>query len=55
MSRTAHTASRPLQAKRQPPPDGAHAFDERTSLDDLRRCTLTIAALIADWSGTAPR
>ncbi len=33
----------------------AHGFDERTSLEDLRRCTLTIAAFIADWCGTRPR
>lgn len=33
----------------------AHGFDERTSLEDLRRCTLTIAAFIADWCGTQPR
>ncbi len=38
-----------------PKGERAHAFDERTSLDDLRRCTLTIAVFIADWSGTAPR
>jgi acetylornithine deacetylase len=38
-----------------PKGEGAHAFDERTSIEDLRRCTLTIAAFIADWCGTAPR
>ena len=35
--------------------EGAHAFDERTSIEDLRRCTLTIATFIADWCGTVPR
>jgi acetylornithine deacetylase len=29
----------------------AHGFDERTSLADLKTCTLTIAAFIADWCG----
>ena len=38
-----------------PKGEGAHAFDERTSIEDLRRCTLTIAAFIADWCGTSPR
>jgi acetylornithine deacetylase len=38
-----------------PKGEGAHAFDERTSLDDLRSCTLTIAAFIADWCGLRPR
>ncbi len=38
-----------------PKGEGVHAFDERTALDDLRRCTLTIVAFIAEWSGTAPR
>ena len=38
-----------------PKGEGAHAFDERTSVEDLRRCTLTIAAFAADWCGTAPR
>lgn len=33
----------------------AHGFDERTSLEDLRHCTLTIAGFIADWCGTRPR
>jgi len=33
----------------------AHGFDERTSIEDLRRCTLTIASFIADWCGLAPR
>ncbi len=35
--------------------EGAHAFDERTSLADLRTCTLTIAAFIAGWCGVQPR
>lgn len=34
-----------------PKGEGAHAFDERTSLADLKTCTLTIAAFIADWCG----
>ena len=34
--------------------EGAHAFDERTSLADLRLCTRTIAAFIADWCGLRP-
>lgn len=38
-----------------PKGEGAHAFDERTSIEDLRRCTLTIAAFIADWCGLTPR
>jgi acetylornithine deacetylase len=38
-----------------PKGEGAHAFDERTSIEDLRRCTLTIAAFIADWCGLKPR
>lgn len=38
-----------------PKGEGAHGFDERTSLADLRCCTLTIAAFIADWCGLAPR
>ena len=38
-----------------PKGEGAHAFDERTSLADLRTCTLTIAAFIADWCGLGPR
>ncbi|MGG5886100.1 ArgE/DapE family deacylase [Falsiroseomonas sp. HC035] len=33
----------------------AHGFDERTSLEDLRTCTLTIAAFIADWCGVRAR
>ncbi|NKC33779.1 ArgE/DapE family deacylase [Falsiroseomonas selenitidurans] len=33
----------------------AHGFDERTSLADLKTCTLTIAAFIADWCGVRPR
>jgi acetylornithine deacetylase len=31
---------------------GAHAFDERANLPDLKRTTLAIAAFIADWCGT---
>lgn len=38
-----------------PKGEGAHAFDERTSLADLRTCTLTIAAFIADWCGVRER
>jgi acetylornithine deacetylase len=38
-----------------PKGEGAHAFDERTDLEELRRCTLTIAAFIADWCGVVPR
>jgi acetylornithine deacetylase len=34
-----------------PKGEGAHAFDERTDLDHLRRTTLAIAAFIADWCG----
>ncbi|MDB5316590.1 MAG: putative peptidase family protein [Rhodospirillales bacterium] len=34
-----------------PKGEGNHGFDERTSLEDLRRCTLTIAGFIADWCG----
>jgi len=35
--------------------EGAHAFDERTSLPDLKACTLTIAAFIAEWCGVRDR
>lgn len=38
-----------------PKGEGAHAFDERTSLADLRTCTLTLAAFIAAWCGVRPR
>jgi acetylornithine deacetylase len=38
-----------------PKGEGAHAFDERTSLADLATCTLTIAAFIADWCGVRKR
>lgn len=31
--------------------EGAHAFDERTNLEALRRTTLTIAAFVAEWCG----
>jgi acetylornithine deacetylase len=37
-----------------PKGEGAHAFDERTRLDHLKRTTLSIAAFIADWCGTRP-
>lgn len=33
----------------------AHGFDERTSIEDLRKCTLTIATFIADWCGLRAR
>ena len=33
----------------------AHGFDERTSIEDLRTCTRTIAAYIATWCGLRPR
>jgi acetylornithine deacetylase len=38
-----------------PKGEGAHGFDERTSLADLETCTLTIAAFIADWCGVRER
>lgn len=38
-----------------PKGEGAHAFDERTSIEDLRSCTLTITAFIADWCGLRER
>jgi acetylornithine deacetylase len=38
-----------------PKGEGAHAFDERTSLAELERCTLTLAAFIADWCGVRER
>ena len=34
-----------------PKGEGAHAFDERTNLAELRTCTLTLASFIADWCG----
>ncbi len=34
-----------------PKGEGAHDFDERTSLADYETCILTIAAFIADWCG----
>lgn len=34
-----------------PKGEGAHAFDERTNLDHLRKTTLAIAAFVADWCG----
>jgi acetylornithine deacetylase len=33
----------------------AHGFDERTSIEDLRTCTRTIATYIATWCGLRPR
>jgi acetylornithine deacetylase len=38
-----------------PKGEGNHGFDERTSIEDLRRCTLTMAKFIADWCGVIPR
>ncbi|MBR0642125.1 ArgE/DapE family deacylase [Plastoroseomonas hellenica] len=38
-----------------PKGEGNHGFDERTSIEDLRRCTLTIASFIADWCGVVER
>lgn len=38
-----------------PKGEGAHAFDERTSIEDLRKCTLTMATFIANWCGLDPR
>lgn len=38
-----------------PKGEGNHGFDERTSIEDLRRCTLTIASFIADWCGVIER
>ncbi len=38
-----------------PKGEGSHAFDERTSIADLRLCTLTLARFIADWCGVRPR
>jgi acetylornithine deacetylase len=35
-----------------PSGEGAHAFDERADLANLKRTTLAIAAFIADWCGT---
>ena len=37
-----------------PKGEGAHAFDERTSIEDLRKCTRTMATFIADWCGIRP-
>ena len=37
-----------------PKGEGAHAFDERTNLEQLKKTTLSIAAFIADWCGTRP-
>jgi acetylornithine deacetylase len=38
-----------------PKGEGAHGFDERTSLADLQTCTLTLATFIADWCGVRER
>ena len=38
-----------------PKGEGAHAFDERTSIEDLRKCTRTMATFIAEWCGIRPR
>ncbi|MBR0673098.1 ArgE/DapE family deacylase [Neoroseomonas soli] len=38
-----------------PKGEGNHGFDERTSIEDLRRCTLTLAKFIANWCGVNPR
>lgn len=35
-----------------PEGEGAHAFDERCSLPELKKTTLIIAGFIADWCGT---
>jgi acetylornithine deacetylase len=37
-----------------PKGEGAHAFDERCSLPELKATTLIIAGFIADWCGTRP-
>jgi acetylornithine deacetylase len=37
-----------------PRSENIHGFDERVSLESLRRVTKTIAAFIADWCGTEP-
>lgn len=38
-----------------PKGEGNHGFDERTSVEDLRRCTITMAHFIADWCGVTGR
>ncbi len=38
-----------------PKGEGAHAFDERTSIEELRKCTLTIANFISKWCGLRPK
>lgn len=38
-----------------PKGEGAHAFDERTSLADLKTCTQTMARFIASWCGVTER
>jgi acetylornithine deacetylase len=38
-----------------PHAENIHAFDERVSLDSMRRVTQTIALFIAQWCGTEPR
>jgi acetylornithine deacetylase len=37
-----------------PRSENIHGFDERVSLDSLKRVTKTIAAFIAEWCGTEP-
>ncbi|HMN78471.1 MAG TPA: ArgE/DapE family deacylase [Burkholderiaceae bacterium] len=37
-----------------PKAENVHAFDERVSLESMRRTTQTIALFIADWCGTEP-
>ena len=37
-----------------PKGEGAHAFDERCHLPELKKTTLIIAGFIADWCGTRP-
>jgi len=34
-----------------PKGEGAHAFDERTSIEDLRTCTRTISTFVTEWCG----
>ena len=33
----------------------AHAVDQRTSIEDLRKCTRIMATFIANWCGIRPR
>jgi len=37
-----------------PAGEGAHAFDERAYLPNLKETTVAIAAFIAEWCGTRP-